>query len=39
VLTVDTASALRARLQKLILNNKEKVRIIDVYQRNMTVID
>ena len=35
----DTASVLKNRLTKLILNNKEKVKLIDNYQRNMKVID
>ena len=35
----DTATILKQRLTKLILNNKEKVRLIDTYQRNMKVID
>ena len=26
-------------MQRLILNNKEKVKIIDAYQRNMRIID
>lgn len=37
--TFDTSSILRRRLQRLILNNKEKVKIIDAYQRNMRIID
>ncbi len=35
----DTATILKRRLTKLIVNNKEKVRLIDNYQRNMKVID
>lgn len=35
----DTATILKNRLTKLILNNKEKVKLIDSYQRNMKVID
>lgn len=35
----DTATVLKKRLTKLIVNNKEKVRLIDNYQRNMKVID
>lgn len=35
----DTATVLKRRLTKLIVNNKEKVRLIDNYQRNMKVID
>lgn len=35
----DTATLLRRRLQRLIVNNKEKVKIIDAYQRNMKIID
>jgi hypothetical protein len=35
----DTAAVLKQRLTKLIVNNKEKVKLIDNYQRNMKVID
>lgn len=35
----DTATILKQRLTKLIVNNKEKVKLIDNYQRNMKVID
>ena len=35
----DTASILKQRLTKLIVNNREKVKLIDNYQRNMKVID
>ena len=35
----DTSSLLKRRLTKLIINNKEKVKLIDTYQRNMKVID
>ena len=35
----DTAAVLKNRLTKLIVNNKEKVKLIDNYQRNMKVID
>ena len=35
----DTSSILRQRLTKIIINNKEKVKLIDNYQRNMKVID
>ena len=35
----DTAAILKQRLTKLIVNNKEKVKLIDNYQRNMKVID
>ena len=35
----DTATILKQRLTKLIINNKEKVKLIDNYQRNMKVID
>jgi hypothetical protein len=35
----DTATVLKNRLTKLIVNNKEKVKLIDNYQRNMKVID
>ena len=35
----DTATVLKQRLTKLIINNKEKVKLIDNYQRNMKVID
>ena len=30
---------LKRRLQRIILNNKEKIKIIDAYQRNMKIID
>ena len=35
----DTSTVLKQRLTKLIINNKEKVKLIDTYQRNMKVID
>jgi hypothetical protein len=35
----DTSAILKHRLTKLIVNNKEKVKLIDNYQRNMKVID
>jgi len=35
----DTKTILKQRLTKLIVNNKEKVKLIDNYQRNMKVID
>lgn len=35
----DTSAVLKNRLTKLIVNNKEKVKLIDNYQRNMKVID
>lgn len=35
----DTSTILKQRLTKLIINNKEKVKLIDTYQRNMKVID
>ena len=35
----DTATILKHRLTKLIINNREKVKLIDNYQRNMKVID
>ena len=35
----DTASILKQRLRKLIINNREKVKLIDNYQRNMKIID
>jgi hypothetical protein len=35
----DTSAVLKQRLTKLIVNNKEKVKLIDNYQRNMKVID
>ena len=36
---LDTQKILKRRLQKIILNNKEKVKVIDQYQRNMKIID
>lgn len=36
---IDTASTLKLRLKKLISNNKEKVRLIDTYWKNMKVIE
>lgn len=38
-LITDTATVLKRRLTKIILNNKEKVRLIDTYQKNMKTID
>ncbi len=35
----DTATILKHRLTKLIINNKERVKLIDSYQRNMKIID
>ncbi|KRX10936.1 hypothetical protein PPERSA_12060 [Pseudocohnilembus persalinus] len=35
----DTASVLKQRLQKLIIKNKEKVKMMDTYMRNLTIID
>jgi hypothetical protein len=35
----DSASVLKQRLMKLIVNNKEKVKLIDHYQRFMKIID
>lgn len=35
----DTATMLKRQLQSIILNNKEKVKMIDSYQRNMRVLD
>ncbi|KAL4479513.1 hypothetical protein ABPG72_011835 [Tetrahymena utriculariae] len=37
--TFDTSGVLKRRLQKIIYKNKEKVRLIDQYIRNMTIID
>ena len=37
--TLDTSTILKRRLQRIILNNKEKIKIIDAYQRNMKIID
>lgn len=37
--SLDTQTILKRRLQKIILNNKEKVKVIDQYQRNMKIID
>lgn len=36
---IDTATALKFRLKKLISNNKEKVRLIELYWKNMKVIE
>lgn len=36
---IDTASTLKLRLKKLISNNKEKVKLIDTYWKNMKVIE
>ena len=38
-LVTDTATVLKKRLTKIIYNNKEKVRLIDTYQKNMKTID
>lgn len=38
-LITDTATVLKKRLTKIIYNNKEKVRLIDSYQKNMKTID
>lgn len=38
-LITDTATVLKKRLTKIIYNNKEKVRLIDNYQKNMKTID
>jgi hypothetical protein len=35
----DTQTILKRRLQRIILNNKEKVKVIEQYQKNMKVID
>ncbi len=35
----DTATLLKRQLQSIIINNKEKIRMIDSYQRNMKVLD
>lgn len=35
----DTATLLKRQLQAIILNNKEKIKMIDSYQRNMRVLD
>ncbi|CAD8061669.1 unnamed protein product [Paramecium sonneborni] len=37
--TFDTGTLLKRRLQRIIANNKEKVKMIDTYQRNMRIID
>ena len=36
---MDTQNLLKHRLKKIISNNKEKVRVIEQYQRNLRVID
>jgi hypothetical protein len=35
----DTQPILRRRLQRIVLNNKEKVNVIDQYHKNMKLID
>lgn len=35
----DTSGLLRRKLQAIIVNNKEKLRMIESYQRNMRVLD
>jgi len=35
----ETSQVLKRRLMKLINNNKEKIKLIDSYQRNMKIID
>ncbi|EAR84486.1 outer dynein arm protein (macronuclear) [Tetrahymena thermophila SB210] len=37
--TMDTQNLLKHRLKKIIANNKEKVRVIEQYQKNLRVID
>jgi len=36
---LDTQMLLKKRLQRIILSNKEKVKVIDQYRKNMAVID
>jgi len=36
---LDTQQILKRRLQRIILNNKEKVKVIEQYMKNMKVID
>ncbi|KAM3141777.1 hypothetical protein pb186bvf_006099 [Paramecium bursaria] len=36
---LDTSTLLRRRLQRIIANNKDKIKLIDTYQRNMRIID
>lgn len=36
---IDIPTILKFRLKKLIANNKEKVKVIDLYLRNMKIID
>jgi len=36
---LDTQALLKRRLQRIILSNKEKVKVIDQYRKNMAVID
>jgi hypothetical protein len=38
-LTNETGVPLKRRLMKLITNNKDKIKLIDSYQRNMKIID
>ena len=35
----DTSKLLKRRLQKIIFNNKEKVKVIEVYNKNMKIIE
>jgi chromosome segregation ATPase len=36
---LDTQNLMKKRLQRIILSNKEKVKVIDQYRKNMAVID
>jgi hypothetical protein len=38
-ITNETGTALKRRLMKVITNNKEKIKLIDSYQKNMKIID
>lgn len=39
MIPLDTSTALKQRLMKLISGNKEKIKLIDSYQKNMKIID
>lgn len=36
---IDTATLMKLRLKRIIANNKEKVKVIEHYLKNMRVID
>lgn len=37
--SLDTSKLLKRRLQKIIFNNKEKVKVIEAYSKNMAIIE